>query len=54
MKDLKFSGEICERCETFDCLTRCQYLKMDLKTARVERQRLLRGEESRVLEECVT
>jgi Fe-S oxidoreductase len=54
MSELKFSGEICERCETIDCLTKCQYLKMDLKTAKVERQRLLRGEKSRVLEECVT
>ncbi len=47
MNDLKFSGEICERCETFDCLTRCQYLKLDLQAAREEGQRLLREEKGK-------
>ena len=34
MNDLKFSREICDKCETIDCLARCQYMKMDLKTAK--------------------
>jgi Fe-S oxidoreductase len=37
-----------------DCLTRCQYLKFDLATARAERERLLSGEDSRVLHDCAT
>lgn len=54
MDGLKYSKEVCEACDTHDCLIRCSYIKMDLKTAKEERQRLLRGEKSPVLTECVT
>lgn len=35
-----------------DCLVQCQHL--DLESARSEKLRILRGEDSRVLEECIT
>ena len=44
----------CAKCETLDCLTRCQYMDLGLEEARVERQRILDGEDSRVLRECAT
>jgi Fe-S oxidoreductase len=52
--ELEYSKEICAKCETFDCLVRCQYLDLDLEAAREERQRILDGEYSRVLSECAT
>ena len=54
MYELQYDPEICAKCETFDCLTRCQYMNLDLEAAREERQRLLDGEDSLVLEECAT
>jgi Fe-S oxidoreductase len=52
--ELQYDPEICARCETFDCLTRCQYMDLDLEAAREERQRIIDGEDSRVLRECAT
>ena len=49
MYELQYDAEICARCETFDCLTRCQYIDLDLAAAREERQHLLDGEDSLVL-----
>ena len=46
MYELQYDPEVCARCETFDCLTRCQYMDLDLETAREERQRLLDGEDA--------
>ncbi len=54
MDGLKYDPEICAKCETFDCLVRCQYMDLDLENARKERQRILAGEDSRVLAECAT
>jgi Fe-S oxidoreductase len=54
MAELKYDEDICARCETLDCLIRCQYMDLDLDSARKERQHILRGEDSRVLAECVT
>jgi Fe-S oxidoreductase len=51
---LKYDPEICAKCETFDCLMRCQYLDLDLENARKERELILAGEDSRVLTECAT
>ncbi|MEM1670825.1 MAG: (Fe-S)-binding protein [Archaeoglobaceae archaeon] len=51
---LKFQKELCETCPTYDCLTRCQYLNIDTKTAEREIRKLLNGEDSFVLHECVT
>jgi len=52
--ELKYDEETCVKCETIDCLMKCQYMDFDLETAREERFRIIRGEDSRVLEECVT
>ena len=54
MYELQYDEEICAKCETFDCLTRCQYMDLGLEEARAERQRILDGEDSRVLRECTT
>ncbi|WP_027365028.1 (Fe-S)-binding protein [Desulfotruncus alcoholivorax] len=54
MGNLKFDPEICTGCETTDCLTRCRYLGYDGETARRERAKLNRGEDSPVLRDCVT
>jgi len=52
--ELQYDEEICAKCETLDCLTRCQYMDLGLEEARAERQRILDGEDSRVLRECAT
>jgi len=52
--ELKYDPEICEKCDTIDCLMRCQYIDIDLEEAKEERQRILRGEGGRVLRECAT
>jgi len=52
--ELKYDKDICATCETIDCLMRCQYMEMDLESARQERERILNGEDSRVLTDCVT
>ena len=54
MYDVNYDPDICVRCETLDCLTRCQYMDLDLESARRERRRILNGEDSRVLQDCVT
>jgi Fe-S oxidoreductase len=51
---LRYDEETCLRCETIDCLTRCQYMSLDMEKARVERQKILGREDSPVLKECVT
>ena len=54
MYALKYDKNICLECETVDCLMRCQYMELDLETARAEKRRLIDGEDSFVLKECVT
>jgi len=51
---LKYDPEICAKCETIDCLMKCQYMDFDLETAKEERKRIIDGEDSRVLRECAT
>ncbi len=51
---MKYDPEICAKCESFDCLIRCQYLDLDLENARKERELIHAGEDSRVLRECAT
>jgi len=51
---LKYDEEICTKCETIDCLMKCQYMDFDLETAKQERQNIMSGSDSRVLEDCVT
>ncbi len=54
MYELVFDKNLCASCETYDCLTRCQYIKMTLEQAKEERWKIIHGEHSRVLEECAT
>ena len=34
--ELEFDRGLCERCGTYDCLTKCQYLRLDREGARRE------------------
>jgi len=52
--ELKFDENLCEACETYDCLTKCQYIDLNLEQAREERWKIIRGEDSRILKECIT
>ena len=54
MPELKFDKTICIQCKTVDCLVKCQYLGLDLSRAKRERDLLVAGEKSQVLEDCVT
>jgi Fe-S oxidoreductase len=54
MEGLKFNPEVCEKCESVDCLTRCQHLNLDKDSARKEIDKIIRGEASRVLTDCLT
>ncbi len=54
MYELRYDAGICDTCETLDCLTRCQHLNLDLNAAKTERQKIVQGEDSRVLRECHT
>ncbi|MFX1356795.1 MAG: heterodisulfide reductase-related iron-sulfur binding cluster [Promethearchaeota archaeon] len=50
-----FDKSNCNICENIDCLTRCQWINFsDLEEARKEKDKLINGENSRVLSECVT
>ncbi len=51
---LKFDRNFCESCATYDCLTRCQYMEIDVETAGREIRKLINGEDSFVLNNCVT
>lgn len=54
MYELRYDPQICEECETVDCLMRCQYINIDLEEAKKERQKIIAGQDSRVLHECAT
>ena len=50
-----FDESNCDKCENVDCLTRCQWMKFsDVEEARAEKTKMINGEESRVLSDCVT
>jgi len=53
MAVLNFDPELCFSCESYACLTKCQYLNFDLNKAKEERIKLAKGEYSDVLKECV-
>lgn len=54
MPELMFDESLCAKCETVDCLTKCQYMDIDRDTAKSEIMKIINGEDSFVLEECVT
>ncbi|MHA1491839.1 MAG: heterodisulfide reductase-related iron-sulfur binding cluster [Promethearchaeota archaeon] len=50
-----FDKNNCVKCEKVDCLTRCQWINFDdIDSARDEITKMINGEESFVLKECVT
>ncbi|MEN6473352.1 MAG: heterodisulfide reductase-related iron-sulfur binding cluster [Syntrophaceae bacterium] len=54
MPELQFDPDLCAACTSIDCIMKCQYLSLDLARAREERMRIIQGEMSSVLEDCVT
>ena len=54
MYELKFNENECLSCVTCDCLTKCQYMDIDKDTARTEISKIINGEDSFVLHNCVT
>ncbi len=54
MFELAFDEKRCSRCKTVDCFTKCQYIDIDKDTAKSEMMKLIRGEDSFVLHDCVT
>ncbi|MFX0021390.1 MAG: heterodisulfide reductase-related iron-sulfur binding cluster [Candidatus Hermodarchaeota archaeon] len=49
-----FDKSQCSNCENIDCLTRCQWMEIDKETARKEMEKMINGENSFVLSQCVT
>ena len=54
MYQLEFYEDMCAACESQDCLMKCQHLDMDQDTARMEMGKIIKGEDSFVLHDCVT
>ncbi|MFW9916144.1 MAG: heterodisulfide reductase-related iron-sulfur binding cluster [Candidatus Thorarchaeota archaeon] len=54
MYSLIFDEQICLECPTSDCLVRCQYMDINRESAKQEIKKLLSGEDSFVLHDCVT
>ncbi len=54
MYALKFSEKVCATCPSADCLLKCQYMDFEKEEAHAEMMKIVRGEDSRVLHECVT
>jgi Fe-S oxidoreductase len=54
MYELKFDDNLCKTCPTGDCLVKCQYLDVEKKTAVEEMVKIGKGEDSFVLQDCVT
>jgi Fe-S oxidoreductase len=54
MNSLKFTKEICETCPSANCLLKCQYMTFEKEEAHLEMLKIVNGQESRVLHDCVT
>jgi hypothetical protein len=55
MRNLQFSENVCLTCPTADCMMKCQYISFgSSEEAHGEMMRAVRGEDSRILRECVT
>lgn len=54
MDALKHDPDICASCPSPDCLLKCQYMSFDRDSAHEEMMKVCRGEDSVVLEKCVT
>lgn len=54
MLELKFDNKKCADCKAVSCLTKCQYINLDRSEAKREWQKVINGEDSMVLDACVT
>lgn len=54
MYSLKFDEDVCATCTTSDCLVKCQYIDVDREMAHKEVMKIVGGEGSFVLRDCVT
>ncbi len=54
MYALKVEEKVCANCPSPDCLLKCQYMEFDRQKAHEEMMKVVKGEDSRVLRECVT
>jgi Fe-S oxidoreductase len=54
MHELKFDPGVCEQCTTCDCIMKCQYMDLNLDQAKQEHKKLVAGEDSSILHDCVT
>ena len=55
MAVLKFHENVCATCSTTDCMMKCQYISFGSReAAHEEMMKVVRGEDSRILRECVT
>ncbi|MBN1656482.1 MAG: (Fe-S)-binding protein [Deltaproteobacteria bacterium] len=54
MVTLKFNTKTCEKCPSIECLMKCQHMSLSLAEAKEQWGKLIKGEPSRILEDCVT
>ncbi len=54
MYALKFDENVCATCPSADCLLKCQYMEFEKDEAHEEMTKVVNGEDSRVLHDCVT
>lgn len=54
MYTLKFDDSLCNNCPSIACLTQCQYIDVDIDEAKEEMMKIIRGEDSFILQDCVT
>ena len=54
MTELDFNENSCLACDTHDCLLRCQHLAIREDQAGAEMEKIIKGEDSFVLHDCVT
>lgn len=54
MAELKLNPTICGKCSTKDCLTKCQYMHLPIEKAKEEHEKMISGEMSSILKDCVT
>jgi len=54
MYSLKFDENVCATCPSPDCLLKCQYMEFAKNEAHEEMMKVVKGEDSRVLQGCLT
>ena len=54
MYALEFDENVCATCPSADCLLKCQYMEFEKDAAHEEMMKVVHGEDSRVLKDCVT